>query len=219
MDYRTHFNNELSNMHLDLLKMVSYVESAIEKSIEALVKKDREMAKSVIADDDIIDNMNVVLENECVRLIATQQPIARDLRKLFTVIKLMTDLERIADYAVDISKHTLYLVEEEYIKPLIDIPKIGKLVKKMVRDSITAYINNDVELAKNTCLIDKEVDTLNKGMYSELTDLMMKDYKNVKQGTHFLFISSYLERVADHTTNICEWVIFIETGVHEDLNY
>lgn len=199
--------------------MVSYVESAIEKSIEALVKKDREMAKSVIADDDIIDNMNVVLENECVRLIATQQPIARDLRKLFTVIKLMTDLERIADYAVDISKHTLYLVEEEYIKPLIDIPKIGKLVKKMVRDSITAYINNDVELAKNTCLIDKEVDTLNKGMYSELTDLMMKDYKNVKQGTHFLFISSYLERVADHTTNICEWVIFIETGVHEDLNY
>lgn len=218
MTARTHFDQELEKVHLHILKMGSMVEEAIDKAIEALIKQDEEMANAVIDGDDKIDEMEVYIENECVRLIATQQPIARDLRTIFTAIKLITDLERIADHAVDIAKNTKRLVNEVYIKPLIDIPRIADIVKHMLRDALTSYINTDVDLAMRTCKLDDQVDGLHAQIYRELIALMLEDPRNIKQATHFLFISSYLERVADHATNICEWVIFVETGEHKDLN-
>lgn len=215
---RTSFDANLQELHQVLLKMGEIVERQISKSIEALVQQDSALAERVIEDDDTVDILEREIEDRCIRLIATQQPLAHDLRNVFTISKIVTDLERMADHAVDIAKIALRLKDEKYIKQLIDIPRMAEIVRKMIKLSVDAYINGDVDKAYATCKMDDEVDGIYKQVFSELLVIMMGNSSSITQATQFLFICKFLERVADHTTNICEWTIYLVTGEQVDLN-
>ncbi|MEW9672294.1 phosphate signaling complex protein PhoU [Ammoniphilus sp. 3BR4] len=212
------FNEELQNLHRDLLSMGSLVEKAIHLSVKSLAERDSALAEKVIQDDDEIDELNLTIERNCFRLIALQQPMATDLRRIGTVLKVVTDLERMADNAVSIAKSTIRLKEETYIKQLIDIPKMAALAEAMVRDALNAYINLDTEKAYQIGRNDDEVDSLYKKIHNELLDIMKKDSEAVNQATQFLFVAHSLERIADHATNLGEWVIYLVTGKIVEIN-
>ncbi|WP_372994678.1 phosphate signaling complex protein PhoU [Lutispora sp.] len=215
---RNHFDNELQELIKDMIKMSSIVEEALSDSINALKKQDIELADKVIALDDLVDSMELEIEDKCLKLIALQQPIAKDLRIIATALKIITDLERIADHAVDIAKITKRLSGEKYIKELIDLPRMAYIVTGMVKDSIDAYVRQDVEKAREISKRDDEVDGLHSQIFRELLLLMMEDPRKINQSTYFLFISQSIERIADHVTNVCEWIIYAVTGEHVDLN-
>ncbi len=215
---RNYFDKELQELQLSLIKMSSVVEEALLNAIKALKNQDVELAKKVIESDDIPDKMEFEIEDKCFKLIALQQPMAKDLRMIATALKIITDLERIADHAVDISKITIKLANEKYIKELIDIPRMGEIASSMVKDCIDAYVNQDIEKAKEISKKDDEVDALHAQIFRELLLIMMEDPKKITQGTYFLFVSKYLERVADHVTNICERIIYSVTSEHLNLN-
>lgn len=209
---RTHFEKELEELHYDVLKMGSLVEEAIANAIASLVNHDTELAQKVIDDDDRIDKIEVEIDNKCAKIMVTQQPIARDLRIVLTGLKIVTDLERMADHAVDIAKTTLRIAHQKYIKPLIDIPRMAEIVREMVKMSLDSYVRQDLELARAIGEKDDIVDALYKQIFRELLTYMMEDPRNIDQATQFLFVARYLERIADHATNICEWVIYLDTG-------
>lgn len=215
---RNHFDNELQELIKDMIKMSSIVEEALSDSINALKKQDIELADKVIALDDLVDSMELEIEDKCLKLIALQQPIAKDLRIIATALKIITDLERIADHAVDIAKITKRLSGEKYIKELIDLPRMAYIVTGMVKDSIDAYVRQNVEKAREISKRDDEVDGLHSQIFRELLLLMMEDPRKINQSTYFLFISQSIERIADHVTNVCEWIIYAVTGEHVDLN-
>lgn len=215
---RNHFDNELQELIKDMIKMSSIVEEALSDSINALKKQDIELADKVIALDDLVDSMELEIEDKCLKLIALQQPIAKDLRIIATALKIITDLERIADHAVDIAKITKRLSGEKYIEELIDLPRMAYIVTGMVKDSIDAYVRQDVEKAREISKRDDEVDGLHSQIFRELLLLMMEDPRKINQSTYFLFISQSIERIADHVTNVCEWIIYAVTGEHVDLN-
>ncbi|MDF2503198.1 phosphate signaling complex protein PhoU [Clostridium sp.] len=212
------FDLHLEEMHTDLLRMGSMVEKQIFQCIESLVNHDIQLAQNVIDNDDIIDDMQKEIENKAIKLIAMQQPLAVDLRNIFTATKIVTDLERIADHAVDIAKITKRLNTDKYIKPLIDIPKMANIVKEMLKVSLDAYIKGDIDCAYDICKKDDEIDAIYKQIFSEFLLMMMENPKTINQITQFLFVCKYLERIADHTTNICEWTIYLVTGEQIDLN-
>lgn len=218
MSARSSFDSHLHELHQDILRMGSIVERQIHECIEALVNQDEELANKIISSDDLVDNMQKEVEDKCIKLIATQHPLAHDLRVIFTTIKVVTDLERMADYAVDIAKITKRLKGEKYIKQLIDIPRMGELVEEMIKLSLDAYIEGNVDKAYDTCKIDDQIDGIYRQIFSELLVLMMADSSTIKQATQFLFICKYLERFGDHITNICEWTIYLVTGEQKDLN-
>ncbi len=215
---RNYFDKELQELQVLMLKMSSVTEETLSNAVKALKNQDIELAKRVINDDDIVDDMELEIEDRCCKLIALQQPLATDLRVITTALKIITDLERIADYAVDISKITLKLSEETYIKELIDIPRMGEITARMIRESIDAYVHLDIEKAKAAAKLDDEVDAIYKQIYRELLLIMIEDPRKINQATYFLFIGRYLERIGDHITNICERIIYTVTGEHVDLN-
>jgi phosphate transport system protein len=215
---RGSYDTYLKEVHHDLLIMGSMVEKQICYCIDALVKQDYALAEQVIKNDDLVDNLQKEIESKCIRLIATQQPLAHDLRNIFTTSKIVTDLERMADHAVDIAKAALRLKGEKYVRELIYIPRMAETVKEMIRLSLDAYVQGDVEKAYSTCKMDDNIDTLYKQVFSELMAIMTADTSKVKQASQFLFVCKYLERIADHTTNICEWTIYLVTGEQIDLN-
>lgn len=198
--------------------MGGIVEKQINDCISALVKQDSSLAEEIIKNDNLVDTMENDIEEKCVKLIARQQPLATDLRRIFATIKLVTDLERIADYAVDISRITLQLKDDRYIKPLIDIPKMGEIVQLMIKGAIDAYVDLDVKAAEEICSMDDQVDILNRQVFRDLLDIMKRDPETIPQSTQFLFISKFLERAGDHVTNVCEWIIYLVTGEHRNLN-
>jgi phosphate transport system protein len=212
---RHYFDIELEKLNHDLIEMGVLVEDAMDKSIVALKNKDKELAKSIYDHDDLIDDMENVIERRCLNLIARQQPLAKDLRTVTTALKIITDLERIGDHASDIAEITINMVNQKYIKPLIDIPKMAELAKIMVHDAITAYVNSDKELALKVCLSDDPVDDLFDKIVLELVGIMKNDISGIDQIINFMFIAKYLERMADHATNIAEWVIYNITGTHD----
>jgi phosphate transport system protein len=218
MGARSFFDKELAEVYNMLKEMGYMVEEAIDNSIKSLANQDTELAEKVIANDDLIDDMELNIEERCIKLIATQQPLAGDLREIFTTLKIITDMERMADYAVDIAKVTLRLAGQEYIKPLIDIPRMADLVREMVRDCLKAYINKDLDMANSISKKDDEIDGLYKQIFRELLVYMMENPKTISQATQFLLVSRFLERIGDHTTNVCEWVIYMITGQRKDLN-
>lgn len=215
---RQSFDSNLRDLHNELLRMGSIVESQIYQCVEALVSQDIELAETVIKNDDIVDNLQKEIEDRCIKLIATQQPMAVDLRKIFTTTKIVTDLERMADHAVDIARIVVRLKGEKYIKQIIDIPKAGDIVQSMIRDSLDAYVEGNVERAYEVCKRDDEVDAIYKKVFNELLLIMREDKNTIHQSTQFLFICKFLERIADHATNICEWTIYLVTGEIKDLN-
>lgn len=215
---RQSFHDELDSLHRDLIRMGSKVEEQIDRCIDALARQDAGLAEAVIQDDDIVDQMEVDIEAKCVKLIARQQPLAIDLRRIFTAIKLVTDLERIADHAVDISKITIRLKDEKYIKPLIDIPRMAGIVQEMIRESLDAYVKQDVVLAEKVGRKDDEIDAIYRQVFGELLEYMAQDPKTINQATQFLFVCKFLERIGDHVTNICEWIVYLVTGEYKDLN-
>ena len=214
---RHSFDNELNELYMELIKMGGLVEESIDKTITALKNHDVKLAKKIFLDDDIIDNLEQSIERKCLRLIATQQPLAKDLRSIGTALKMITDLERIADHSADIAELTIRMADEKYVKALIDIPKMADLTKTMVKKSIDSYVKQDIELAKEVCASDDDVDNLFAQIKVELINIVKNDPGSVDQVINFLFISKYLERMADHATNIGEWVAFNVTGEHERL--
>lgn len=214
---RHSFDQGLEELHLDLIKMGSLVEESIDNTILALKNQDVELARQVFRNDDVIDDYERSIERKCMNLIARQQPLAKDLRTISTALKIITDMERIADASADIAEITLRMSGKKYIKPLIDIPKMAELAKIMVNKSIDAYVRQDTNLAENVCASDDEVDDLFNKIILELINLMRNDPSTVEQGIDFMFIAKYLERMADHATNIGEWVVFNVTGEHEHL--
>lgn len=215
---RGSFDLGLEQVNNELLIMGSIVEKQIFECIEALVNQDLDLAQKVIENDDLVDNLQKEIEDKCIRLIATQQPLAHDLRTIFTTTKIVTDLERIADHAVDIAKIAIRLKDEKYIKQLIHIPRMADIAKEMIRLSIDAYVQGDIESAYSTCKMDDKIDDLYKEVFSELLVIMTNDSSTVKQASQFLFVCKFLERIADHTTNICEWTVYLVTGEQIDLN-
>lgn len=206
------FNQELEVLRQEILAMGTRVEEAIGHSVLALTNQDLELAKKVMAGDDDIDNMESAIEDKCMVLIARQQPLARDLRIVGTGLKITTDLERVGDHAFDIAKIAVSIGKKPLIKPLVDIPRMSAMAQKMLKDSLLAYINLDMALAEQVCADDDAVDDLYHQTFRELLTYMMEDPTTIKQATQLLFVSRYLERVADHATNIGEWVIYLATG-------
>ncbi|MFO7636852.1 MAG: phosphate signaling complex protein PhoU [Clostridia bacterium] len=211
---RSALDQALKELHENLIKMGTLVEEAIDKSITALKNKDMALAKQVFEEDDAIDDIEAHIEKLCLNLIARQQPLAKDLRRITAALKMITDLERIADNAADISELTLRFAGQKYIKPLIDIPKMAAMTRKMVDMAITSYIYSDLELAYETCASDDYVDELFSRIKFELIAIVKENNESVDQVIDFLLIAKYLERMADHATNIGEWVIYSITGEH-----
>ncbi|MFP4456481.1 MAG: phosphate signaling complex protein PhoU [Clostridia bacterium] len=208
----TAFRTKLNKLYNKLLKMAGIVEDTIQLSVEGLRTLDAEIAKKVIEDDDIVDDLEYELEVECLSLLATQQPLAKDLRLVGATLKVITDLERIADHAVDISKITLSLQGQKLIKPLIDIPRMAEYAVKMLHEAVTALINEDLELARKVIDDDDFLDNINKQIFHELLILMIGDPKIISQSMQLLMVSMYLERIGDHATNVAEWVYYIVEG-------
>lgn len=215
---RNLFDRELESLHTNMIKMASLVEESIENTILALKKHDVELAKRIFHGDDQIDDLEKIIEKQCLDLIARQQPIAKDLRTISSALKIITDMERIADQASDIAEITIRMAPEKYIKPLVDIPKMAECAKTMVNKAIDAYIKQDVELARNVAASDDEVDDLFSKIILELTGIMKNNPSTVEQAINLIMIAKYLERMADHATNIGEWVIYNVTGEHYNYN-
>lgn len=212
---RRSFDEELKELKEEMLMMGSYVEEAIHKAIKALAEQDLELAQEVEKNDERIDEYEVKIEEKCIRLIALQQPVAKDLRTIGMITKIITDLERIADNACNIAQIAMKIGNEPLVKPLIDIPRMADLACLMVHHSLNAFINQDPDLARQTAMRDEAVDLLNDQVFRELLTFMMADPSTINQSTHLLFVGRYLERIADHATNICERVIYITTGLRE----
>ncbi|KXG75954.1 phosphate signaling complex protein PhoU [Thermotalea metallivorans] len=209
---RLHLSNELGKLHDDLLKMGRMVEEAILDAIQSLKNQDVVLAQKVIDGDKAINRMEEDIEDKCIKLIATQQPMAIDLREICSILRLIVDLERMADHAADIAKTTIRLSNEKYVKPLIHIPRMADLAAEMVAQSLDAFVKKDVDLAKKTWALDKEIDSIYKGVYNELIMIMIDDQEKIAQSTYFLFICKHLERIADYAKNVCEKVVYIQTG-------
>lgn len=214
---RHSFDKDLEQLQELMVKMAGLVEESIENSIIALKKQDIELARQVYESDDIIDELEGKIEKICINLIARQQPLAKDLRSISTALKIITDMERIADQAADIAELTIRMADMKYIKPLIDIPLMAELTKKMVIKAIDSYIKQDIVLAKDVCDSDDEIDQLFSKIVLELINIMKNNPETVEQATDFMFIVKYLERIGDHATNIAEWVVYNVTGNHDHM--
>ncbi|MCG8515481.1 MAG: phosphate signaling complex protein PhoU [Halanaerobiales bacterium] len=212
---RKSYLESLHDLKNEMLKMGSMVEDAIYKSIEALKNKDLTLAEQVIDDDDQIDDFETMLEEKCTKLIALQQPVAIDLRTIIVISKLVTDLERIGDYATNIAGMVLKIGDEPLIKPLIDIPRMTEIVTRRLRESLDAFVNQDIKLAKQVAKEDEEIDVLDEQILRELITFMLEDPSRIRQATYLMFISRFLERIGDHSTNICERVIYMVSGQRE----
>ncbi len=204
-----HFEEELQQLKEKLLRMSSLVEESISLSIKSLVERDSALAQKVLDQDDMIDELEIEVDDLCLKLLALQQPQARDLRFIAASMKIVNDLERMGDLAVNIAHRSLDLLKVPLLKPLIDIPRMAKSSQGMLRDSLNAFVNDDVQLARQVCLRDDEVDQLNVQIFRELLTYMLQDPSSVQRAVDLILVAKNLERIADHSTNIAEDVIYI----------
>ena len=209
---RKDFDRDLRMLQDELLLQGSMVEKAIAKSVDALKSRNAEVAQEVIDEDDIIDQKRFDIEERCIDLIATQQPLAGDLRILITVLHVTGELERMGDYAEGIAKISLMMGAEPPLKPLIDIPRMAEKSMDMLRRGLDAFVNRDVVASMVIMNEDDEIDDLYEQVFQELLTYMMADSHAVKRATHLLWVAHDLERIADRTTNIAERVVYLVTG-------
>lgn len=209
---RTDYDRDLRMLQDELLLMGNMVEKAIARSLDALRNRDLAMANEVIREDDIIDRKQNEIEERCIDLIATQQPLAGDLRILITVLHLCSELERMGDYAEGIAKISVMMGDEPPLKPLIDIPRMAQKASDMVRRSLDAFINRDVVSSMAVQSDDDEIDALYEQVYRELLTYMLGDPSVIRRATYLLWAAHNIERIADRTTNIAERVIYMVTG-------
>jgi len=208
----TVFDDELQHLKEKILKMGSLVENAIRNSVTALVERNNDLAISVIDNDRIVNTLDVEIDEESIRLIALRQPMAGNLRFLTTAMKITNDLERMGDLAVNIAERALELNDEPVLKPYIDVPKMREIAQGMTMDALNAFVRKDTALAKNVIMRDDEVDLLKHSVLEELAVFMIKDPKTVTRAMKVSFVAQYLERIADHATNIAEMVIYLAEG-------
>jgi phosphate transport system protein len=204
-----HFHEELEALKQTLLAMGALVEDQIRRVMRALVDRDDLLAESVIERDREVNAYDVEIDEKCVELLALHQPTAGDLRFITTAMKIVTDLERIGDQAVNIAQRARELNVEPQLKPYIDLPRMAELAQTMVKESLDAFVARDTELARRVCAEDAPVDALNHQIFRELLTFMMEDAKTIPRAIRLILISRFLERVADHATNIAEVVIFM----------
>ncbi|MDF2670273.1 MAG: PhoU family transcriptional regulator [Paenibacillus sp.] len=215
---RQQFDTALNGLRKQLIEMGGKVELAIIDSVRSLKEGDLELARSIIAADPAINAMEEQIDEIGTNLIATQQPVAKDLRRIIIAFRMASDLERMADLAVDIAKVTLRIGDDPLIKPLLDIPRMAEIVQLMTHESIDAYVNENVELAYKMAKMDDDVDQLHSQIMRELFVFMMDNPKTVNQSILLCFVSHYLERMADHATNLGESVVYLVRGKRPDLN-
>lgn len=218
MDTRSNYHQSLKAMQDELMYMGNAVEKQIYAAVQSLKYLDGDAAKTIIEQDDLLDNMMLSIEDKCLRLVALQQPMAGDLRIISMASKLAVDLERIADHAVDIAKITCRLVGEQLIKPIVELPNMAEMCIKMLRESLLAYTEGNVNRAARMAEMDDDVDRVYGELVNEVMGLLGNDPVRNKQLIQLMMAAHHLERVADHTTNIAEGVIFMVTGKRKDLN-
>jgi phosphate transport system protein len=206
------FDMELKELREKLLHEAGLVERAIQDAIKALLERTSDIARKVIEDDDSINALEVEIDEFCLKLLALRQPAARDLRFITTAIKINYDLERIGDMAVNICERVLELNQEPQLKPYIDLPSMASIVQTMVKESLDAFVKEDVQLALKVTQDDERVDSYLDQIFRELLTYMMQDARTISRATRLLFISKNLERMADHAVNIAELVIFMVEG-------
>ncbi len=217
MEIRTAFHQHLREVENDVLTMGNMVVNAIDRAIEALKKRDLTLAHQIIADDAEINKRRFGIEEKCVELIGTQQPVASDLRLILAVLNIIIELERIGDYAEGIAKIVIMIGDEPPLKPLIDIPRMGEITIEMINKSLQSFLTRDAKLALQVVTLDSVVDDLNDQIFRELLTFMMVNPKTINSATRLIWVAHNLERAADRATNICERVVFTVTGKMEEI--
>jgi phosphate transport system protein len=213
---RNKFNEQLIQLNKDIIEMAEIVKKAIEQAEKALIEQDFTLAQKIMDSDDESDNKEKEIESFCLKIILQQQPVAGDLRQISSVLKIITDLERIGDHATDISELTLLLADKIYIKKLEHIPLMAEASMKMLTESIDAFVRNDLKLANEVILYDDVVDNLLETVKKDLIELIKKDVDHGDQAIDLIMVAKYFERIADHATNVAEWVVFSLTGIYKD---
>ena len=215
----SHFDYELKSLQESMLEMATCADTMLRNAVDALTTGDPRLVSEVIQRDEIIDRFDIEIENRCLMLIATQQPVARDLRVIGTALKVITDIERIGDYAVDIAKIARRLNRAQSLySPLVDIPRLGEMARAMLYNALQAFVHQDLELVHKVVRDDDDVDRLYHQIRDDLTVRMLNDSSRSYLALNLLFAAKYLERVGDHVVNIAERVHFIETGFLHQLS-
>jgi phosphate transport system protein len=215
---RIQFNEELNRLHHDILAMGSRVEEDLRKALLALKTGDLELVKEVRASDELVNALQMKIEDQAAMLIATQQPVAKDLRELVTIFKVTDNLERIGDHSVHLAKAAKRLSDSPYPRSLERLEKMAAVGIGMVHDGVEAYLNHDEALARNVATRDDEIDAEHRAFVREVLDYLSGNPDKAEQATKLIATSSFLERLGDHVTNLCEAVVFMVTGAHTELN-
>lgn len=207
-----HFDEELKELKEKILQMGGLVEAQITGALHALTKRDSVLARQVIENDQRINLLDVEVDEDCLRLLALQQPAARDLRFITTMMKISTELERMSDLAENIAERAIELNEEPQLKPYIDIPRMGNWTIRMVKESLDSFVNRDALLARKVCIDDDFVDELTEQLFRELLSFMIENPQTITRAIRLTFVAKYFERIADHATNIAELVVYMVEG-------
>ncbi|MCL5025919.1 MAG: phosphate signaling complex protein PhoU [Chloroflexi bacterium] len=218
MRIRSTYENELQQIQDQMLVMASMVDRQIDRSIQALKNRDLDESRRIVADDLQINKIRFDIEELCIQIIATQQPMASDLRAIVAVLNIITDLERMGDHAEGIAKISLMIGDEPLLKPLIDVPRMADKARDMLRRTMDAFVERDAEAAKRIAEEDDQVDALYDQVYRELLTFMLSEPSNITRATYLLWVAHNLERIADRVTNICERIVFLVTGRMQEMN-
>jgi phosphate transport system protein len=218
METRRQFHEDLKALFELIRKMSVLAAESLSKALSALDRRDTALADQVIADDKKIDELQGEIENFCIRLLATEQPVAKDLRTIITAIKIVSHLERIGDHGRHLAK-AVHVTPEEVLRPVLGrMQDIAERGIKMMHDAITAFIYHDETAARRAAAMDDEIDTRHRGLFDAIIGIMKEDPAKIEAGARLLILARFLERLGDHVTNICEWVVYTEQAEHVELN-
>ncbi|MFP4483746.1 MAG: phosphate signaling complex protein PhoU [Spirochaetota bacterium] len=218
MEGRTHLTAQLNAMYEDTLKLSALVEEALKKALAALSMGDSQLAQTVIENDARIDELQLEIDNHCTRMLATEQPVAHDLREILAAMKISSDLERIGDHARHLAKAATNISDSAFMATIPYIQDMGELGITMVHDVITAFVDQDADKATEIAERDDELDAMHRTLYKKVLDIMRKNPEKIDKGMDIMFLNRFLERLGDHVTNMCEWVVFSKRGEHVELN-